>query len=115
MGVRDYKLYIEDILECIGKIKKYTRNLSFKQFSKNEKSIDAVIRNFEVIGEAARQLPQKIKVKYPEVEWKSLINFRNVIIHEYFGIDDEIMWDVIKTKLTPLEKKIKNVLKTYKD
>lgn len=68
MGVRDYKLYIEDILECIGKIKKYTRNLSFEQFSKNEKSIDAVIWNFEVIGEAARQLSLKIKVKYPEVE-----------------------------------------------
>ena len=109
--MRDYKLYLEDIMEAITKIRKYVNKKSFGQFSKDEKTIDAVIRNFEIMGEAVKQLPNKVKDKYSDVEWKAIIDFRNVIIHEYFGIDLEIMWDVIKTKLEPLEKKIKFILK----
>lgn len=109
--VRNYQLYIEDILESIGKILTYTKGMSFKEFSKDEKTKDAVVRNFEIIGEATRQLPEKIKTKYPEVEWKSMIDFRNVIIHEYFGIDLEIMWNIIEVKLVPLEEKIKKILR----
>ena len=72
---RDYKLYIEDILECIGKIKKYTKRMSLEEFSRDDKTIDAVVRNFEIIGEASRQLPEAIKDKHQSVEWKSLIDF----------------------------------------
>lgn len=107
--IRDYELYIEDILNAIKKIKRYTHKISFKNFCKDEKTVDAVIRNFEVIGEAVRQLSPDIKSKHPEIEWKVMINFRNVIIHEYFGIDLEIMWDIIETKLNILEKKIRNI------
>lgn len=107
--IRDCKLYIEDILSAIKKIKSYTKNMPFKGFCKDEKTVDAVIRNFEVIGEAVRQLPLEIRNKHSDIEWKAMINFRNVIIHEYFGIDLEIMWDIIETKLDLLEKKIKNI------
>lgn len=109
--MRQYRLYIEDILECIEKIKKYTKDISLEEFSKDDKTIDAVVRNFEIIGEATRQLPQKVKNKYSDIEWKSIIDFRNVIIHEYFGIDLEIMWNIIETKLPPLEEKIRRILK----
>ena len=111
--MRDYNLYTEDILESIGKIKKYTKGITFKQFSKDQKTIDAVIRNFEIIGEAAKQIPSEMKNKYSEIEWKSMIDFRNVIIHEYFGIDLEIIWNIIETKLTPLEKKIKKFIRKH--
>ena len=115
MALRHYNLYIEDILECIGKIKKYTKGVTFKQFSKDQKTIDAVIRNFEIIGEATKQLSSEMKNKYPDIEWKSMIDFRNVIVHEYFGIDLEIIWNIIETKLTPLEKKVKEIIKNIKE
>lgn len=109
--VRNYKLYIEDILGCIKKINNYVKDMTFEEFSKDEKTIDAVIRNFEIIGEASKQLPKEIKNKYSNIKWKTITGFRNVIVHEYFGIDLEIMWDIIKEKLNPLEKDIKKILK----
>ncbi|MCK4905253.1 DUF86 domain-containing protein [bacterium] len=111
MSKRDYKLYIDDILESIQKIKQYTEDMTFEEFSPNNKTIDAVVRNFEIMGEASKQIPKTIKDKYKDIEWKSLIQFRNVVVHEYFGIDLKIMWDIIKNEIPPLEAKIKKVLK----
>ncbi len=111
-GVRNYRLYVEDILECIGKIAAYINGMSFEKFSRDEKTIDAVVRNFEIIGEAAGQLPKDIKGKYAEITWREMIEFRNIIIHEYFGISLKIMWDIIKNELPPLELKIKTILKS---
>ena len=68
MSKRDYKLYIEDILESIEKIKRYTKGMRLEELSKDNKTIDAVVRNFEIIGEASRQLPEAIKTRYPEVD-----------------------------------------------
>lgn len=110
-GIRNYRLYIEDILECIRKITAYINTKSFEKFSKDDKTIDAVVRNFEIIGEAARQLPQDIKNRYPDVSWQDMIDFRNSIIHEYFGISLKIMWDIIKNELPPLEQKIRKIFK----
>ena len=110
-GIRNYRLYIEDILECIGKITAYINTKSFEKFSKDEKTIDAVVRNFEIIGEATRQLPKDVKDKYPDIVWREMIDFRNIIIHEYFGMSLKIMWDIIKNELPPLESKIKKILK----
>lgn len=110
--MRNCRLYIEDIAECIKKIKNYTKGMSFEKFSDEDKTIDAVVRNFEIIGEATRQLPQSIKDKYSEIEWKSMIDFRNVIIHEYFGINLQIMWDIIKNELPSLEQEINKILRS---
>jgi uncharacterized protein with HEPN domain len=71
--------------------------------------IDAVVRNFEIIGEAANKISQEIKEKYPSVEWRKISDFRNILAHEYFGIDYEIMWDIIKNKLPRLQKNIQNI------
>jgi len=84
---RDYRLYINDILEAIEKIKKYTKGLSFEKFSQNEMTIDAVVRNFGIIGEAVKHIPLKIKKKYPNVPWREMAGMRDKLIHEYFGVN----------------------------
>ena len=108
--VRDYSLYLDDILESTGKILAYVKGMSFERFSKDDKTIDAVVRNFEILGEASRQLPREFNEKHSQVEWQDIYAFRNIIIHEYFGIDLKIIWDIIKTKLPALRLKIKKIL-----
>ncbi len=109
---RDYILFLNDILNAIKKIEMYTKDLSFEDFCNNDMAIDAVIRNFEVIGEATKKIPKKVCEKYPDVEWKEAIGFRNVLVHDYFGIDLEAVWDTIKNNLSPFRKHIVGVLRS---
>lgn len=111
MSKRDYKLYMEDILESIEKINIYTKGMNWEKFAGDNKTIDAAIRNLEIIGEASRQIPEAIKNNYPDVDWRGMIDFRNVIIHEYFGINIKIIWDIIENELPLLEEKIKKIFK----
>jgi uncharacterized protein with HEPN domain len=108
--MRDEALYVEDCLDAISKILKYTRDLNEKQFYKNEIVFDAVIRNFEIIGEAAKNIPSEIKNDYSNIPWTNIIAMRNIISHEYFGISKEIIWKTI-TMLPDLKKKIRKILK----
>ena len=111
MSKRDWKLFIEDILECIGKIEKYIEDMEFGDFESDSKTIDAVVRNLEVIGEASRNIPENMKAKYPDVYWKGVVGLRNRIIHEYFGVDVKIVWHIIKEEVPTLRKQIDEVLK----
>jgi uncharacterized protein with HEPN domain len=99
---RDYKLYLGDILEARDRILEYTEGMKHKDFAKSKITVDAVVRNLEVIGEAARKLPSEIKEKSPEIEWHKIVGLRNILTHEYFGINTKIVWDVIENKLEPL-------------
>lgn len=108
---RDYGLFLEDILLAITKIEVYTQQLSYLEFLDNDLVVDAVIRNFEVIGEAAKSIPARIKSKHPEVEWSEAIGFRNVLIHNYFGIDVESVWDTIRNNLPLLKQHIQDMIK----
>lgn len=92
-------LFIKDILDSLEKIEEYSSELSFEELKENQMAIDAIIRNFEIIGEAVAHIPDDIKDKYPSVEWKEARSFRNILTHHYFGIDITTVWDTIKTNL----------------
>jgi uncharacterized protein with HEPN domain len=96
---RPYDLYVEDILESIEKIENYIGGLEYEEFSKNTMVIDAVIRNLEIIGEASKYVPDDVRDNYPEIPWKRMIGLRNIVIHEYFGVDIEIVWRIITINL----------------
>ena len=110
-GKRDYILFLEDILKAIKKIERYTAGLTFEGLSKNDMAADAILRNFEIIGEAANNVPERMRRKYPYVEWKEAIGFRNVLIHDYFGIDLEAVWDTVKKNIPSLKTNILKVLR----
>lgn len=92
---RDVVLFLEDILESISRIEEYTKGIDLNKLAKNKMIVDAVIRNFSVIGEAVKKVPESVRMKYPEVEWKEAAGFRDVLIHEYFGIDLGAVRDTI--------------------
>lgn len=99
MSKRDVKLYIKDIIDSLEKIERYVENLTFDQFSTDIKTIDAVIRNLTVIGEAVKNIPHDIKIKCRDIPWEEIIGMRNKIIHEYFGVDESILWKTLKEDL----------------
>ena len=100
---RDPRLYLDDILEAIDKIRDYTSRMDYTAFSKDAKTQDAVIRNLEIIGEAAGRLQGAIRAESPDIEWRKIVGLRNILIHEYFGVSLPLIWDVIQSKLDPLE------------
>jgi uncharacterized protein with HEPN domain len=102
MSKRDRNLLLQDILESARKIRKYTSGLSYDSFIEDDKTIDAVVRNFEIIGEAANRIDPDFRLSNPEIEWKRIRGFRNRIVHDYFGIDYEIVWSIIENDLDRL-------------
>jgi uncharacterized protein with HEPN domain len=111
---RNYLLYLEDIFTSTNKILRYVGSTSYEELLKDEMRIDAIVRNFEIIGEASSNIPQEIRDKYPSIEWRNISDFRNVLSHEYFGIDYEIMWEIIKEKLPALQNGIKTIIEKEK-
>ena len=88
---RDYRVYVDDVLSAIDKIKRYTKGYSKKRFLSEEKTVDAVVRNLEIIGEAIKKIPESIRSQYPNVEWRKISGLRDILVHEYFGIHTEII------------------------
>jgi uncharacterized protein with HEPN domain len=111
MKKRNGNLYIGDILDSIRRIEGYVKGLTFKDFIKNKMVVDAVIRNFEIIGEAAKSVPSEMRVKYKKVPWKEMAGMRDKTIHEYFGVDLNIIWKTIKQSLPELKRDIRGILK----
>ena len=109
--MRDYNLYLEDILESIERIEKSVKNVTKETFKKDLDIQDAVLRRLEIIGEAANNIPIEIKNKYSSIEWKKIIGFRIIVSHAYFKINLDIIWDIINNKLFILKKDIQEILK----
>ena len=99
MPKRDDDLLLGDMLEAAQSIFEFVGNMNYDRFIADKKTVDAVVRNFEILGEASKMMPDKIKKENPLIEWREMSDFRNVLIHEYFGIDYEILWNAIKTIL----------------
>lgn len=106
---RSIQLYFNDIVESCDKILRYTQGLSFQKFVADERTYDAVIRNLSVIGEAVKNLPEEIKIGHPEVEWRKIAALRNILVHAYFSIENEIIWDVVSNKIAPLKTAIMTI------
>lgn len=107
---RDNRLYLDDILLAIEKIRIYTKNFSEDDFRADFKTQDAVLRNLEIIGEAAGKIEESLKSKTKEIEWRKITAMRNILAHEYFGISIPIIWDIIETKISPLEDSCRSLL-----
>jgi len=110
MSERNSKLLLEDILESCQKIIDYTNGYSFEEFTADPKTVDAVIRNFEIIGEAANRLPEDFKNSHHEIDWFRIKGFRNRIVHDYFGIDYSIVWQVKELYLPQLIKNLEKLV-----
>ena len=106
---RDARVYIEDILECISKIEEYIKGVSEEDFYKNTQIQDAVLRRLEIIGEAVKKIPEEVRSNYPEIPWKEMAGMRDVLIHEYFGINMKRTWKVAKEDVFDLRGKIQKV------
>jgi uncharacterized protein with HEPN domain len=109
---RDYRVYLDDILESIKAIEEFAGGLSFAEFSNDRRTFDAVVRNLEIIGEAIKKTPESIRSKNPGVPWKKIGSLRDILAHEYFRIDKEIIWDVLKNKLPELKREASRILET---
>ena len=111
---RDSKTFISDILEAIQRVEEYTGSLSIDNFAESKLHQDAVIRNLEIIDEAVKRLPGNLRNKYPDVEWKKIAGLRDILIHAYFGIDVEIVWDVVQNKLPEFKEQMNLILSKTK-
>ena len=109
---RDASLFLDDILDACRKIRRYTVNVTPDQFRSDEKTVDAVVRNLEVIGEAAKKLPDEFRDQIRDVEWQRIAGLRDILIHEYFGIDVEIIWDIVQNKVPTLELRVEDFLRS---
>jgi len=100
---RDIRDYIFDIRDSINDIRSFVLNMNYEDFEADRKTVNAVIRSLEIIGEAAKKIPTEVRVQYPQIPWNEIAGMRDKLIHEYFGVDLEIVWETIQSDLTDLE------------
>jgi uncharacterized protein with HEPN domain len=109
MSKRSPGLLVEDIWESIEKIERYTEGMTHDNFQSDEKTTDAVVRNLEIIGEAAGRLAEDFTDRHSEIEWVKIIGLRNRIVHEYFGFDPQIIWQILKKDLPAFKASLKSI------
>jgi uncharacterized protein with HEPN domain len=107
---RSWNIYLKDILGAIHKIEIYTQDLDFLSFCQDERTVDAVIRNLMVIGEAVKNIPEDIRQVEPEIEWRKIAGLRDFAAHAYFNVSNEIVWDVVENKLSTLAEAVTRIL-----
>ena len=99
---RSLRFYLTDIIHSVDKIQKYTLGMTYGDLLKDEKTLDAVIHNLQIIGEATKQISEPIRQNYSEIEWRKIAGLRDIIAHTYFSVNPEIVWNIVTTKLKPL-------------
>lgn len=113
MPPRDWKLRIVDIVNAINHIDEYVFGMEFEDFAEDSKTLDAVIRNFTIIGEASGHIPAEIIEEWDEVPWRDMRDIRNIVVHAYFGIMPKVLWDTIKNDLPPLKPMLKKIQESF--
>jgi uncharacterized protein with HEPN domain len=107
---RQWKFYVDDILEAIARIERYTQGMDLEGFRGSDITVDAVIRNFTIIGEAARQIPPEIEKANADIPWDKMRALRNIVVHQYFGVDAGIIWETLRHDLPPLTSRLRQSL-----
>ena len=107
---RDFKHFLVDMADSAANIDEFTKGYTYEQFIADKKTASAVIRQFEILGEAAKNIPVDFKDRHPEIDWKRIAGLRDVLIHGYFGIDLEIIWDIIQGKVPTLRAQLKIII-----
>ncbi len=110
---RRYGDYVADILNAAREVEDFTRGMSSEEFAADRKTVNAVIRSLEVMGEAAKRIPQHLRDQYPAIPWKQMAGMRDKLIHEYSGVDLETVWAVVKRELPPLRPHIENAASDF--
>ena len=113
MKKRDYGDFVQDILDSINDVENFIDGMEFEDFINDKKTIYSVVRAIEIIGEAAKNVPEQIRTKYPDVPWKQMAGMRDKLIHEYFGVDLEILWETAKDDVPQLKTPISEVMESY--
>ena len=108
--IREYGDYLADIIDAVEKIESFTKGMTFENFEKDAKTIFAVIRAFEIMGEAVRKIPSSVRNKYKNIPWKEMSGMRNKLIHEYFGVKPRVVWKTIKQDLPKVKPHLKSLL-----
>ena len=112
---KKYEPYLKDISNSIISIENFVKGVNYEQFKKDDKTSSAVIRKLEIIGEATKYIPDDIRRMYSQIPWKEMAGMRDKLVHEYFGIDYELVWDVIKNEIDELELQIKTIIDQEND